>query len=216
MQRSRTPIFSRRPWNPSFETGDIDKDGPEAFFANYEVNARNAGIPAGTAVHDAVHINNLRRMMPNDLRNRIDYMPAAPTTYATYKSAALRLYAAYKELKDRQATFRASQRAKATTTTTTTTTTPRVAPASAGQRANSSNARPRLSQEERERRRAGGLCYICGSSTHLRADCPQNKTRDEKPRVRTAISEEPANDKAAEIAALRARIQELEGSQQDF
>ena len=159
-----------------------------------------------------VHINNLRRMMPNDLRNRIDYMPAAPTTYATYKSAALRLYAAYKELKDRQATFRASQRA----TTTTTTTTPRVVPTSTGQGANSSNTRPRLSQEERERRRTGGLCYICGSSTHLRADCPQNKTRDEKPRVRTAISEEPANDKAAEIAALRARIQELEGSQQDF
>ena len=153
-------------------------------------------------------------MMPNDLRNRIDYMPAAPTTYATYKSAVLRLYAAYKELKDQQATFRASQRAKAATATATTT--PRVVPTSAGQRANSSNTQPRLSQEERERRRAGGLCYICGSSTHLRADCPQNATKDEKPRVRAAISEEPANDKAAEIAALRARIQELEGSQQGF
>ena len=196
------------------DRGDVDKDGPEAFFANYEVNARNAGIPAGTTVHDAVHINNLRRMMPNDLRNRIDYMPAAPTTYATYKSAALRLYAAYKELKDRQATFRASQRA--TTTATATATTPRSTPTSAGQRANSSNTRPRLSQEERERRRAGGLCYICRSSTHLLADCPQNKTRDEKPHMRVAISEEPASDKAAEIATLRARIQELEGSQQGF
>ena len=108
------------------DRGDVDKDGPEASFANYEVNARNAGIPAGTAAHDAVHINNLRRIMPNDLKNRIDYMPAAPTTYATYKSAALRLYAAYKELKDQQATFRASQRATAMATT------PRVAPTSAG------------------------------------------------------------------------------------
>ena len=128
---------------------DVDKDGPEAFFANYEVNARNAGIPAGTAVHDAVHINNLCRMKPNDLRNRIDYMPTAPATYATYKSTALGLYAAYKELKDQQATFRASQRAR--TTTTTTTTTPRVAPMSAGQRTNSSNTQPQLSQEERAR-----------------------------------------------------------------
>ena len=198
------------------DRGDVNKDGPEAFFANYEINARNAGIPAGTAAHDAVHINNLRRMMPNDLRNCIDYMPTAPATYTTYKSAALRLYAAYKELKDRQATFRASQRARVTTTTMTMTTTPRVAPTSAGQRTNSSNARPRLSQEERERRRAGGLCYICRSSTHLLVDCPQNKTRDEKPHVRAAIGEEPANDKAAEIAALRARIQELEESQQGF
>ena len=77
-------------------------------------------------------------------------------------------------------------------------------------------ARGGAAQEERERQRAGGLCYICGSSMHLQADCPQNRKRDKKPRVRTAISEEPANDKAAEIAALRARIQELEGSQQGF
>ena len=51
---------------------------------------------------------------------------------------------------------------------------------------------------------------------HLLADCTQNATKDEKPRVHAAISEEPANDKAAEIAALRARILELEGSQQGF
>ena len=85
---------------PPSRQGDVDKDGPEAFFANYEVNAWNAGIPAGTVAHDAVHINNLQQMMPDDLRNRIAYMPMAPTTYATYKSTALRLYGAYKERKD--------------------------------------------------------------------------------------------------------------------
>ena len=70
-------------------------------------------------------------MMPNDLRNCINYMPAAPTTYTTYKSAALQLYAAYKEMKDGQVAFRASQRARATV--------PRAVPTSAGQRTDSSN-----------------------------------------------------------------------------
>ncbi|PYS87350.1 MAG: hypothetical protein DMF62_12755 [Acidobacteria bacterium] len=41
----------------------------------------------------------------------------------------------------------------------------------------SSSSRPRgpVSEEERARREANNLCYRCGSSKHMRIDCPLNK-----------------------------------------
>ena len=38
---------------------DINKAGPEGFFADYEILAREADIVAGTASHDSVHVSNL-------------------------------------------------------------------------------------------------------------------------------------------------------------
>ena len=80
---------------------DIDKDGPEAFFATYEINARKANLIAGTAANDAIHINNVTRLMPFDIQTRIGYMPTPATTYSTLKTAILQMYASYKERKDR-------------------------------------------------------------------------------------------------------------------
>jgi len=40
-----------------------------------------------------------------------------------------------------------------------------------------SSGRPRLTQEERDRRRANGLCIACGKADHFIAACPLRKTR---------------------------------------
>ena len=45
----------------------IDKGGPERFFADYEILARDAGLVAGTNTNDIVHVHNLTRLMPYDL-----------------------------------------------------------------------------------------------------------------------------------------------------
>ena len=45
----------------------IDKGGPERFFADYEILARDADIVTGTASNDVVHTHNLTRLMPYDL-----------------------------------------------------------------------------------------------------------------------------------------------------
>ena len=64
---------------------DINKAGPEGFFANYKVLAREANIITGTASHDLVHVSNLNRLLPFELRDRINQVDPVPITYAEYK-----------------------------------------------------------------------------------------------------------------------------------
>lgn len=184
------------------EKADVDKEGPEAFFANYEVKARNAGIPTNSAANNAVHINNLDRLMPYNLRERIRYMPAQPTTYTTYKAAALLFYPAYKEKRDQQVAFKAGQKTKAVTPSTSRSTN------TAARTQN--NPRPRLTEEERERRRKENLCFICRSVDHQIWSCPLNN-RETKPKVRITVADVPANEMTAqERTELRTRIDDLE------
>ena len=63
----------------------IDKGGPERFFADYEILARDAELVAGTNTNDIVHIHNLTRLMPYDLRDRVNTADPPPDTYARYK-----------------------------------------------------------------------------------------------------------------------------------
>ena len=64
---------------------NINKAGPEGFFADYEVLAREANIIAGKADHDSVHISNLNQLLPFELRDRINQVDPVPITYAEYK-----------------------------------------------------------------------------------------------------------------------------------
>ena len=58
------------------------------------------------ASHDAMHINNLTRLMPPDLTDRISYKDPQPGTYSEFKRMATQLYPSYKEKKDRMASSR--------------------------------------------------------------------------------------------------------------
>ena len=64
---------------------DINKEGPEGFFANYEILARETNIIAGTASHDSVHVSNLNRLLHFNLRDRINQVNPVPITYTEYK-----------------------------------------------------------------------------------------------------------------------------------
>lgn len=140
------------------EKADVNKEGPEAFFVNYEVIAQNAAIPTNSATNDAVHINNLDQLMLCDLHEHIHFIPAQSTTYVTCNAATLLLHPAYKEKRDRQASFKASQRAKPTVASTSKpmTTTTRT----------QNNPHPCLTDEERERQRKERLCFFCGANDH--------------------------------------------------
>ena len=64
---------------------DINKTGPEGFFADYEILAREADIVTGTATHDSIHVSNLKQLLPFELRDRINQVDPVPATYAEYK-----------------------------------------------------------------------------------------------------------------------------------
>ena len=52
---------------------DIDNGGPEKFSVEYESLSRDANMVTSDASHDAVHLNDLTRLMPPDLRDRLSY-----------------------------------------------------------------------------------------------------------------------------------------------
>ena len=85
---------------------DIDSGGPEKFFAEYESLSRDANMVTSDASHDAVHLNNLTRLMPPDLRDRLSYKDPQPGTYSEFKRMATKLYPSYKEKKDRTVSFK--------------------------------------------------------------------------------------------------------------
>ena len=58
------------------------------------------------ASHDAVHLNNLTRLMPPDLRDRLSCKDPQPGTYSEFKRMATQLYPSYREKKDRTASFK--------------------------------------------------------------------------------------------------------------
>ena len=92
---------------------DINKDGPEAFFTTYKINAQKANLVAGIAANDAIHINNIICLMPFDLQTRICYMPTQATTYSALKATTLHMYVSYKGRKDQLAALRTTQKHKA-------------------------------------------------------------------------------------------------------
>ena len=186
---------------------DIDKNGPESFFADYEILARNAGIPTGLPNHDPVHVSNLDRLMPWGLRDRILLLDPLPSTYVAYKAAVLRLYAAYRETRDRQT---ARAKASAGTTSSTASSSSASKPSSGRQ---STTPTTRLSNEERNKRRAEGRCYFCGEKGHLASTCP--KKTDQKPRVRLA-DVQVGDLTAQERAELRTRLDQLDATQTGF
>jgi hypothetical protein len=53
-----------------------------------------------------------------------------------------------------------------------------------------SSGRPRLTQEERDRRRNNGLCIACGKNDHFIAACPIRKKRPNLNVHAAAIQEE--------------------------
>ena len=87
----------------------IDKEGPERFFAEYEILARDAGLITGVAANDIVHVHNLTRLMPFDLRDRLNAADPPPADYVRFKRLVGRYYPAYKEKADRQRLFRNRQ-----------------------------------------------------------------------------------------------------------
>ena len=147
--------------------------------------------------------------MPLDIQNRIGYMPTQPTTYSAIKTAILQMYAAYKERKDRLATFRTTQKPKASpggksSPIASTSTRAQVTP------------RPKLTDAEWERRRREHLCFICGSPDHQIKDCSLN-TREVKPKVRVTVADVPVNNMSVEERmALRARLDEVDQGQPGF
>ena len=188
---------------------DIDTDGPEAFFATYEINARKANLIAGTAANNAIHINNVIRLMPFDIQTCIGYMPTPATTYSTLKTTILQMYASYKERKDRLTALKATQKPKASPVG-------KPSPTASTSTRTQTIPRPKLTDTERERRRRERLCFICGSPDHQIKDCSLN-TRDVKPKVRITVADVPVNDMTTEErTALRARIDEVDQGQQGF
>ena len=73
-----------------------NKEGPEGFFANYEILARESNIIAGNANHNLVHVSNLNQFLPFELKDRINLVDPVPATYARYKQHCLHYYPAYK------------------------------------------------------------------------------------------------------------------------
>ena len=63
----------------------IDKDGPERFFAEYEILARDEGLITGVAANDIVHVHNLTRLMPFGLRDRLNAADPPPGDYVRFK-----------------------------------------------------------------------------------------------------------------------------------
>ena len=59
---------------------DIDKGGPQGFFANYEILAREARIVAGNADSDIIHVSNLNRLLPFNLRDMCNSADPTPMT----------------------------------------------------------------------------------------------------------------------------------------
>ena len=64
---------------------DIDKEGSKGFFANYEILVREANIVTGTTTHNAVHVSNLNRLLPFDLRDKINAVDPVPVTYDRFE-----------------------------------------------------------------------------------------------------------------------------------
>ena len=67
---------------------DIDSGGPERFFAEYESLSRDANMVTSDASRDAVHTNNLTRLMSPDLMDGIPYKDPQPGTYSEFKRMA--------------------------------------------------------------------------------------------------------------------------------
>jgi hypothetical protein len=63
-----------------------------------------------------------------------------------------------------------------------------------------SSGRPRLTQEERDRRRNNGLCIACGKNDHFIAACPIRKKRPHLNAHAAAIQEEEESGKAESLA----------------
>ena len=134
---------------------DIDSGGPEKFFAEYESLSRDANMVTSDASHDAVHLNNLTRLMPPDLRDRLSYKDPQPGTYSEFKRMATQLYPSYREKRDRTASFKNIPKRPTQSTPS---------PSSSRNPNRSFTPKPRgsLSKEERDKRRREGLCFRCG------------------------------------------------------
>jgi hypothetical protein len=63
-----------------------------------------------------------------------------------------------------------------------------------------SSGRPRLTQEERDRRRNNGLCIACGKNDHFIAACPIRKKRPHLGAHATTIQEEEESGKGESLA----------------
>ena len=62
---------------------------------------RDAELIAGTSTNNVVHVNNLTRFMPYDLRDQVNAVDPPPATYDRYKRLICRHYLAYREKTDR-------------------------------------------------------------------------------------------------------------------
>ena len=183
---------------------DIDNGGPEKFFAEYESLSRDANMVTSDASHDAVHLNNLTRLMPPDLRDRISYKDPQPGTYSEFKRMATQLYPSYKEKRDRTTSFKNIPKKPTQSTSS---------PSSSRNPSRSFTPKPRgsLSQEERDKRRKEGACYRCGQKGHLFFNCPL-KNQDIKPKMRVAVLEMTPEERAE----LRAQLDQADSPPQDF
>ena len=201
MQHLRT-LTSRKKAAKSLLEGElsIDKWGPERFFADYEILAREAGLVAGTNTNDIVHVHNLTRLMPYDLRDRVNTADPPPDTYARYKRLICHHYLQYKEKADRQRLFRSRQGTQKSTDHTSVQTEARRGPNSPQNASkapgNPSGAKPKgfVSPEERERQRKEGLCYRCGQKGHIAPNCPI-RNQDIKPKVKNTTLEASPDEK---------------------
>ena len=201
---------------------DINKTGPEGFFADYEILAREADIITGTATHDSIHVSNLKRILPFELRDRINQADPVPTTYAGYKQHCLRCYPAYKEREDRFVSFRNARNARRPqiqnqravmpyTPNTNRSSGPYPGtnrfPTSAN-RFRSPRPREAITPQERDRRQREDRCYWCGQKGHFAPNCPLGRNQDVKPKICTAV----ADMSPKERVELEAQLEQVEDS----
>ena len=149
-------------------------------------------------------LNNLTRLMPPDLRDRLSYKDPQPGTHSEFKRMATQLYPSYKEKKDRTASFKNIPKKP-------TQSTPSLSSSRNPSRSFTPKPRGSLSQEERDKRRKEGACYRCSQKGHLFFNCPL-KNQDIKPKMRVAVLEMTPEERAE----LRAQLDQADNPSQDF